>query len=135
MIPLLLERRIRRALDPITDHPMQRPVPFNLIMSPGEAAMEEEVADTKWGLFVTTFHYVNPVEPSKAVLTGLTRDGTFLIENGEISKPVVNLRFTDSMLSALKNIPMIGKEVEMVGITTVPSLKLEKLKFVGVSAY
>jgi predicted Zn-dependent protease len=78
---------------------------------------------------------VNPVEPTKVVLTGLTRDGTFLIENGEVSKPIVNMRFTDSMLSALRNIPMIGKELEMVEETTVPSMKLEKLRFVGVSAY
>jgi predicted Zn-dependent protease len=78
---------------------------------------------------------VNPVEPTKVILTGLTRDGTFLIENGEISKPIVNMRFTDSMLSAFKNIPMIGKQVEMVRSTTVPMMKLKKLRFVGISAY
>lgn len=123
------------ALPPITGYPSQRPLPFNLIMDPGDASLEEEISETKRGILVTTFHYVNPVEPAKVVLTGLTRDGTFLIENGEISKPIVNIRFTDSMLSALKNISLIGKELEMVGITTVPSVKLEKLKFVGVSAY
>jgi predicted Zn-dependent protease len=67
--------------------------------------------------------------------TGLTRDETFPIEKGEISKPIVNLRFTDNMPSALRNIPMIGRELEMVEETTVPSMKLEKLRFVGVSAY
>lgn len=123
------------ALPPITGYPMQRPVPFNLIMNPGDASVEEEIEDTKRGIFITTFHYVNPVEPAKAVLTGLTRDGTFLIEDGEISKPIVNMRFTDSMLSALKNIPLIGREPQMIQTTTVPSMKLEKLKFVGVSAY
>ncbi len=123
------------ALPPISDYYSERPMPFNLIVNPGDATLEEEVAETKRGIFVTTFHYVNPVEPAKAILTGLTRDGTFLIENGEISKPIVNMRFTDSMLSALKNISMIGKELEMVEVTTVPSMKLEKLKFVGVSAY
>jgi len=123
------------ALPPIAEYYMQRPVPFNLIADPGDATLEEEIAETKRGIFVTTFHYVNPVEPTKMVLTGLTRDGTFLIENGEMSKPIVNMRFTDSMLSALKNIPMMGKKLEMVEATTVPSMKLQKLRFVGISAY
>ena len=123
------------ALPPIAEYFMQQPVPFNVIASPGDATMEEEIAETNRGIFVTTFHYVNPVEPTKVVLTGLTRDGTFLIENGEISKPIVNMRFTDSMLSVLRNIPLIGKKLEMVGPTTVPSMKLEKLRFVGISAY
>ena len=123
------------ALPPISDYYSERPMPFNVIANPGDATSEEEIAETKRGIFVTTFHYVNPVEPTKVVLTGLTRDGTFLIENGEISKPIVNMRFTDSMLSALKNIPMIGKKLEMVEVATVASMKLEKLKFVGISAY
>jgi PmbA protein len=106
-----------------------------MIADPGDAGLEEMIAETKRGIFVTTFHYVNPVEPTKVVLTGLTRDGTFLIENGEVSKPIVNMRFTDSMLSALRNIPLIGRELDMVEMTTVPSMKLERLRFVGVSAY
>ncbi len=123
------------ALPPISDFYSERPMPFNLIASPRDATLEEMVAETKRGIFVTTFHYVNPVEPAKMVLTGLTRDGTFLIENGEISKPIVNMRFTDSMLSALSNIPLIGKKLEMIKATTVPSMKIQKLKFVGISAY
>jgi len=123
------------ALPPISDYYSERPMPFNMIANPGDASLEEMIAETKRGIFVMTFHYVNPVEPTKMVLTGLTRDGTFLIENGEVSKPIVNMRFTDSMLSALKNIPMIGRELEMVRAMTVPSMKLEKLRFVGVSAY
>jgi predicted Zn-dependent protease len=112
-----------------------RPGPFNIIMNPGDSTLEEQIAETKHGIFVTTVHYVNPVEPAKAVLTGLTRDGTFLIEKGELSKPIVNMRFTDSMLSALNDVPMISKQLEMNRGTTVPSLKLKKLRFVGLSAY
>jgi PmbA protein len=112
-----------------------RPGPFNLIMKPGSSTLEEQIAETKHGIFVKTVHYVNPVEPAKAVLTGLTRDGTFLIEKGELSKPIVNMRFTDSMLSALNDVPMIGKQLEMNRGTTVPCLKLKKLRFVGLSAY
>jgi len=112
-----------------------RPSPFNIVVNPGSSTLEEQIAETKHGIFVTTVHYVNPVEPTKAILTGLTRDGTFLIEKGEISKPIMNMRFTDSMLSAMNNIPMIGKQLEMNRGTTVPTLKLDKLRFVGLSAY
>jgi PmbA protein len=112
-----------------------RPAPFNMIVKAGNKTLEEAIAETKHGIFVNTVHYVNTVEPAKVVLTGLTRDGTFLIENGEISKPIVNMRFTDSMLSAFNDVPMIGKQLEMVRGPTVPLIKLKKLRFVGVSAY
>ncbi len=123
------------ALPPSGDYYGEMPLPYNMIMKPGDATMEEAVADTKHGIFVTIFHYVNPVEPTKLILTGLTRDGTFLIEKGEITKPIVNMRFTDSMLSAFKEIPMIGKELVTLEAATVPMVKLKKLRFVGVSAY
>jgi predicted Zn-dependent protease len=123
------------ALPPIGAYYGERPMPFNVIVEAGDSTLDEAVSETKHGIFVTTFHYVNPVEPTKAILTGLTRDGTFLIEKGEISKPIVNMRFTDSMLSAFKDIPMIGKELEMVEETTVPMMKLKKLRFVGISTY
>jgi PmbA protein len=116
-------------------YPYPRPLPINVIASPGDASIEEMIADTKHGIFVTRFHYTNPLEPTKAILTGLTRDGTFLIEDGKVSKPVVNLRYTDSMLSALKDIPMIGKKLEPIDDTTAPAMKLEKLRFTGVTQY
>ena len=111
------------------------PGPMNMVVEAGDSAIEEAIAETKHGVFVNTVHYVNVAEPTKVVLTGLTRDGTFLIENGEISKPIVNMRFTDSMLSALKDIPMTGKRVETLRMAAVPMLKLKKLRFVGLSAY
>ena len=112
-----------------------RPAPINMIASPGDSSLEEMIADTPRGIFVTRFHYTNPVEPTKAILTGLTRDGTFLIEGGEMRKPVVNLRYTDSMLSALRNIPLVGKELECLEEATVPAMKLERLRFTGVTEY
>jgi predicted Zn-dependent protease len=120
---------------PIGDYYGERPMPSNAIVKAGDATLEEAIAETKHGIFITAVHYVNSVEPTKVILTGLTRDGTFLIENGEISKPIVNMRFTDSMLSAFKDIPLIGKKVEMLRRITVPMMKLKKLRFVGVSAY
>ncbi len=115
-----------------------RPIPMNSIVTPGDASIEEMIEDTKHGVFVTRFHYTRPVDPTRAILTGLTRDGTFLIENGKLSKPIMNLRYTDSMLSALRNIPMIGKELERTSeaaVVTVPAMKLQKLRFTGVTQY
>jgi predicted Zn-dependent protease len=112
-----------------------RPFPINMIANSGDASTEEMIKDTKRGIFVTRFHYTNPVDPTKAILTGLTRDGTFLIENGELSQPVMNLRYTDSMLTALKNIDMISKELRRTGDTTAPAMKLRKLRFIGITEY
>lgn len=122
------------ALPPIFEF-FGRPSPINTIVSAGDASMEEMIHETKHGIFVTRFHYTNPVEPTKAILTGLTRDGTFLIEKGEITKPLMNLRYTDSMLSALRKIEMIGKKREIVEETTTPAMKLKKLCFTGITKY
>jgi len=116
-------------------YPYPRPIPINLIANPGKASIEEMIAETKYGIFITRFHYTNPLKPTEAILTGLTRDGTFLIVDGEISKPIFNLRYTDSMLSALRDIPMISKELEQVDDTTAPAMKLKKLRFTGVAQH
>jgi PmbA protein len=113
----------------------ERPMPFNVVVTTGDASVEEMIQETKHGVFITRFHYTNPTEPTKAVLTGLTRDGTFLIEKGEITKPVMNLRYTDSMLNALKEVPMIGKRSETVDTTVTPAMKLAKLRFSGATQY
>jgi PmbA protein len=113
----------------------ERPMPFNVVVATGDVSVEEMIRETNRGIFITRFHYTNPTEPTRAVLTGLTRDGTFLIEKGEITKPVMNLRYTDSMLSALKEIPMIGKKSETVDPTITPAMKLERLRFTGATQY
>lgn len=122
------------ALPPIFGF-MGRPLPFNILVTAGDASIEEMIQDTKQGIFITRFHYTNPVDPSKAILTGLTRDGTFFIEKGELVKPLKNLRYTDSMLSALKSIPMIGKHVDILEDVTAPAMKLEKLRFTGATEH
>lgn len=123
------------SMPPIAMRYFGAPMPFNMIVEPCNSNLEEMINETRNGIFVTFLHYVNPVEPTKAVLTGLTRDGTFLIKNGELTKPIVNMRFTDTMLSALNKIPLIGRNLEIVESATVPSMKLKKLRFVGLSTY
>lgn len=111
------------------------PFPINMLMKPGDATLDEMIEETRNGIFITRFHYTNPVDPTKAVLTGLTRDGTFLIQDGSLARPIRNMRFTDSMLSALRRIHMIGKELHTAQTATVPAMKLEKLRFTGVTTY
>ncbi|MEA2071317.1 MAG: TldD/PmbA family protein [Asgard group archaeon] len=113
----------RRGSFPVAVHP---------ITEEGPASIDEMVAETKKGLLITHFHYQNAVNPTKGVFTGLTRDGTWYIENGEIQYPVKTLRYTDSVLRFLKNIDLIGKYGELN--TTrglIPAMKLPSFKFSG----
>jgi predicted Zn-dependent protease len=114
---------------------------LNPFIAPGDATLEEMIASTERGLYVTRFHYTRPAEPTKVVITGMTRDGTFLIENGEIAYPVKNLRFTQSYLEALNHVDVIGSEPRMliglgdIGRTSVPALKLNKFNFTGATEF
>ncbi|SRR5581483_8802051 len=112
------------------------PFPLNLFLSPGDATLEEMIASTDRGLLVTRFHYSNVVHPVESTITGMTRDGTFLIERGEVRYPVKNLRFTQSILEALTNTTMIGRDTELASefffsASRVPALKVEAFNFTG----
>jgi PmbA protein len=117
------------------------PIPLNAFIATGDASLEKMIASTERGIYVTRFHYTRPAEPTKVVITGMTRDGTFLIENGEIAYPVKNLRFTQSYLEALNHVDMIGSEPRMlIGLgdiarTSVPALKLNKFTFTGATEF
>ena len=115
------------------------PFPMNMFMAPGEATKDEMLASTERGLWITRFHYVNVLHPLRAVLTGMTRDGTFLIENGELARPVKNLRFTQSVLEALSRVEMIGREAKLekawVGGNLVPALKISAFEFTGATEF
>lgn len=121
------------------------PVPVNLFMIPGNSSLPEMVGSVRKGIYVTRFHYTNVAEPMKAVITGMTRDGTFLIEDGEIKKPVKDLRFTESILTALSRVAAVSRERKIcsegagygrrfVTGTVVPALKVDGFHFSGVSA-
>jgi PmbA protein len=117
------------------------PFPLNTFFAPGDATIEEMIASTDLGLYVTRFHYTRPAEPTKVVITGMTRDGTFLIKDGEIAHPVRNLRFTQSYLEALNHVDMIGKEPRLllgmgdIARDSVPALKLSKFMFTGATEF
>jgi PmbA protein len=121
------------------------PVPINLIMKEGTSTLDDMVKSVRRGIYVTRFHYTNVVEPMKAVVTGMTRDGTFLIEDGEIRRPVNNLRFTESVLKALSRVSAVSKERKIctegtvysrrfITGTVAPAIKVDGFNFSGVSA-
>ena len=115
------------------------PMPLHPVMGPGEATVEEMIASTERGLYVNRFHYTRTVHPREVVITGMTRDGLFLIEDGENTTPVKNLRFTQSYIEALRNVEMVGREVhrEHTGLTIVraPALKIAAFNFTGATTF
>ncbi len=117
------------------------PLPANLFFGPGDASREELIAGLDKGLLVTRFHYTRPVHPAQAVVTGMTRDGTYWVEKGEIAYPVKNLRFTQSYVQALNQVEAIGRETRLYrgvndwGAHSVPALRLSGFNFTGVTEF
>lgn len=111
------------------------PTALHTFMGAGDSTIEEMIAGTERGVYVTRFWYTRTVHPREAVITGMTRDGTFLIEHGELVAPVHNLRFTQSYVEALAGAEAVGREVRRLwgepGICSAPALKLSTFHFTG----
>jgi PmbA protein len=90
------------------------PQPFNLSVPAGDASTEELVSRVGEGIYVTRLHYVNIVDPREGLITGMTRDGTFRIEEGKVTRPLVNLRFTTSFPALLASLLGLGDTVRLV---------------------
>jgi PmbA protein len=90
------------------------PIPFNLSVEGGDASRDELVEQVENGIYVTRLHYLGVVDPREGIITGMTRDGTFRIEGGKITKPVVNLRFTTSFPKLVEALLGLGNDVELV---------------------
>jgi PmbA protein len=82
----------------------------NLTMAGGEATREQLIASTKRGLLITRFHYTNTPDPKRATMTGTTRDGTFLIEDGQVTGALANVRYRMSALDLFAGIELLGKQ-------------------------
>lgn len=112
----------------------QGPMPLDIEIVAGDAAPADMIASVKRGIYVTRFHYVNIEDPTRVTLTGMTRDGTFLIENGELTSPVKDLRFTQPALETLDTTLAVSAERRLVGEeggALVPYLLLERFTFTG----
>ncbi len=112
------------------------PYPLHLMMAGGEASREELFKGIERGVYVTRFHYCNIVHPVKTLFTGMTRDGTFLIEHGELTKPVKSFRFTQSILETLMAAEAISKQrLQVRDYTTVvaPAVRSATFNFTGLT--
>jgi predicted Zn-dependent protease len=107
---------------------------MNLFLRLGTTSLDAMIRSTKLGLYITRFWYTRTVHPRDAVVTGMTRDGTFVIRDGEIAHPVKSLRFTQSYVEALKYTEAIGTTPRLLrsgfgGATSVPAVKLARFRF------
>jgi predicted Zn-dependent protease len=110
------------------------PFATNLFMAPGSHDKAHLADGIKRGIWVTRFWYVRVVQPKASIITGMTREGTFLIEDGKLTRPVKDLRFTQSMLEALAGAVALSRTTklqasEYFGSTRVPALRLERFTF------
>ena len=115
----------QKGVDPV-------PYPSNFIMEGGDASREELIKSTKRGILVTRLWYIRSVDPQTLLYTGLTRDGTFYIENGEIIYPVKNFRFNESPIIMLNNLETLGEQVRING-NLIPYMKVRDFTFTSLS--
>lgn len=124
------------ALTPDTP---ERALALNLFVKAGDSNLKKMIESTEQGILVTRFHYINGlIDTNNAVLTGMTRDGTFYLEGGKVKHGIKNLRFTESMLKAFSNVEQLSRQRKLisswwsdVGCITVPAMKINNFRFTG----
>lgn len=113
--------------------------PFNLVFAGGNSSTEEMIRSTERGLLITRLWYIREVDPYQKVLTGMTRDGTFLVENGRVAGAVRNFRFNQSIIEMLSNVEMLGPAVRASGEESfdmvVPAMKVRDFHFSEVTKF
>ena len=114
------------------------PFPNNLIMAGGTSSLEDMIKSTRRGILVTKLWYIRTVDPQTLLLTGLTRDGTFFIEDGKIKYPVKNFRFNESPIIMLNNLEALGKPERTVSTESdrnylIPPMKIREFTFTSLS--
>ncbi len=108
------------------------PPPSGIIMQGSEQTLTDLIKGTEKGILVTRFWYIRPVDPQTLVFTGLTRDGTFYIENGAIKYAIKNFRFNESPAAMLNNVEALGKPVR-IGGNMIPPMKIRDFNFTSLS--
>jgi predicted Zn-dependent protease len=113
--------------------------PTNLVFSGGNSSLEEMVSSTERGILVTRVWYIRDVDPYDKVLTGMTRDGTFLVQDGRIAGGLRNFRFNQSILELLSNVELLGPAVRAAGEESfdmvVPPMKVRNFHFSEVTKF
>jgi predicted Zn-dependent protease len=113
--------------------------PVNLVFSGGDSSIQKMIASTERGLLVTRLWYIREVDPYEKVMTGMTRDGLFLVENGRVTCAVRNFRFNQSIIEMLKNVELLGPAVRATGEEAfemvVPAMKVRDFRFSEVTKF
>ncbi|MBU7032120.1 MAG: TldD/PmbA family protein [Theionarchaea archaeon] len=129
-----------------TGHAIEAPnsiasIPLNLFVKKGDQSLQDMISSCEKGILVTRFHYTNPMHPLKTIITGMTRDGTFWIENGEITRGLKNFRFTQGILDALQGVEAVSDQwgiqrMEYLKASIcAPALHLKKFTFTGTTLF
>jgi predicted Zn-dependent protease len=113
--------------------------PMNLVFGGGDKSVDDMIRSTERGILVTRFWYIREVEPYEKVLTGMTRDGTFLVENGRVTGGIRNFRFNQGIIETLANVEMLGPAVRATGEESfemvVPPMKIRDFHFSEVTKF
>jgi predicted Zn-dependent protease len=113
--------------------------PMNLVFGGGTATLDEMIASTDRGILVTRLWYIREVDPYEKVLTGMTRDGTFLVENGKLAGGIRNFRFNQSVLEMLSSVEAMSAPVRAAGEESfemvVPAMKIRNFHFSEVTKF
>lgn len=113
--------------------------PMNLVFAGGDKSVDDMIRSTEHGILVTRFWYIREVEPYEKVLTGMTRDGTFLVENGRVAGGIRNFRFNQGIIDALSKVEMLGTPVRATGEESfemvVPPMKIRDFHFSEVTKF
>lgn len=111
--------------------------PANLVIDGSDATTEDLIAQVDYGLLVTRFWYIRFVDPMKLLITGMTRDGLFLIEGGRVTRGVRNMRFNDSPLSVIKKIRAMGqaRPTTLHGLQVVPPMLVDEFHFTSGTSF
>jgi PmbA protein len=113
--------------------------PMNLVFMGGDKSLDEMVRTTERGILVTRLWYIREVDPFQKILTGMTRDGTFLVENGRVVGGIRNFRFNQSIIEMLSNVEMLGPSVRAAGEESfemvVPAMKVRDFHFSEVTKF
>jgi PmbA protein len=122
------------------------PIPMHMVMRGGDKTFSQMINETERGILVTRFHYTNILDPHTLVFTGMTRDGTFFIENGVITKGVKNFRFTENIIECFNRLDSVSKKARLVASepgygsrfatgAVVPTIKIKNFAFTGVTQF
>lgn len=114
--------------------------PNNIVLEGGDSSIDEMIRSTERGVLVSRFWYIRFVDSARVIVTGMTRDGTFLIENGKVTRGLKNMRFNESLISMLNNVSMLSPAVrasddESETVYVVPAMKVDRFHFSSVTKF